>query len=429
MKAASLIRWADLEEHRRRQHIGGFQALPGVILSIVLGAILAAEIARRLLMSSDADFVSTAISASHLWLAAAVCAYLVGVFGASFRLFWRRDSKLLASLPVPGKSLFALALWRSQRVAFHVSIALACGLIALGAFVDWQVAARHVVPLAIGFAGAAWLGPAASLAAGAIVASDKAQSMIANMGGEFQAPRTTWLSVLPGLAATGVAVALISCASWTLGGRPPGGSIALVAGLGIGVPLLAVAWAFRRADEVVPAAVREVAALDQEILAHIERSTPSALERGFFRAWLQDPGALKVAVKDASLARRRYPSPYFLIPVGIIALWIVAATQPDAYLAWGGSILAGLLVYALLMARRYLVEPVEIPALLRALPITKQAAIKAKTGAAQLRIGVITVVGGVPLLAGASDLVGTAVFVAVVAALALVASQAWCRRL
>lgn len=429
MKPAALIRWADLEERRRRQHTGGFQALPGVIVSVFLGALLAVEIARRLLMAPDADFVPTAISASHLWLAAAVCGYLVGVFGASFRLFWRRDSKLLASLPVPGRSLFALALWRGQRVAMHVSIALACGLVALGAFVDWEVAARHLVPLAIGFAGAAWLGPAASLAAGAIVASDKAQSMIANMGGEFQAPRTTWLSVLPGLAATGVAVALISCASWTLGGRPPGGSILLVAGLGIGVPIAAVAWAWTRADEVVPAAVREVAALDQEILAHIERSTPSALERGFFAAWLRDPGALKVAIKDASLARRRYPSPYFLIPVGIIALWIVAGTEPAAYLAWGGSILAGLMVYSLVMAKRYLSEPVEIPGLIRSLPISSEAAIAAKTAAAQLRIGVIAVLGGVPLLLQAPDLAGTAVFVAVVTVLALVVSQAWCRRL
>ncbi len=429
MRPSALIRWANLEERRRRQQKGGFQALPGVIVSVFLGTLLAVEIARRLLMASDSDVVPTAIAASNLWFAAAVCGYLVGVFGASFRLFWRRDSKLLASLPVPGRSLFALALWRSQRVALHVSIALACGLIALGAFVDWDVAARHTLPLAIGFAGAAWLGPAASLAAGAIVASDKAQSMIANMGGEFQAPRTTWLSILPGLAATAVAIALISCASWTLGGRPPGGSIMLVAGLGLGIPIVAGVWAWTKADDIVPAAVREVAALDQEILAHIERSTPSALERGFFGVWLRNPGAHKVAIKDASLARRRYPSPYFLIPVGIVALWIVAGTEPDAYLAWGGSILAGLVVYALVMARRYMVEPVEIPSLLRTLPISPQAAIAAKTGAAQLRIGLIAALGGVPLILRAPDFAGTLVFVASVTVLALAASQAWCRRL
>ncbi|MCP4446096.1 MAG: hypothetical protein GY811_12225 [Myxococcales bacterium] len=424
-----LIRWANLEERRRRLHNGGMQALPGAVLSVFLGGLLAVEVARRILMASEADFARAVISASHLWLAVAICGYLVGVFGASFRLFWRRDSKILASLPVPGRSLFALALWRSQRVALHVSIALACGLIAFGVLVDWEVAARHLVPILLGFAGAAWLGPAASLAAGAIVASDKAQSMIAKMGGEFQAPRTTWLSLLPGLAATVVAVALISCAAWTLGGRPPGGSIVVVIAVGIGVPLASLAWAWARADLVVPAAVREVAALDQEILAHIERSTPSAIERGFFKVWLRDTGVVRVALKDAALSRRRYPSPYFLISCGIVGLWIVAGTVPEAYLAWGGAVLAALMVYAIVMARRYLSEPVEIPALLRSLPVSQQAAVGAKGAGALLRICTIALLGGVPVLLRAPDLVGTGIFVGAITALALLASLALCRRL
>ena len=165
MKSASLIRWASLEERRRKQQGRGLQAWPDLLLSLVLGGVLAAEVARRLLMAPEAKRVVAAVSASHLWVAVAVCCFAVGVFGAPFRLYWRRDSKLLASLPVPGKSLFALAVWRSQRTALLMSLALGCALLPIGALVSWELAMRHVLPLALGFVGAAWLGPGAARSA------------------------------------------------------------------------------------------------------------------------------------------------------------------------------------------------------------------------------------------------------------------------
>ncbi len=423
MKAQTLIRWASLEEKRRRQQNRGLLSLPVVIVSVILGSFLAGEISRRLLMTPEVRLPMAVGSASHLWLAAAVSGYVIGVFGAPFRLFWRRDSKLLASLPLPGRSLFALALWRSHLAALRVSIALLCGLVALGALGDWAVARRLLVPMILGFAGAAWLGPAAALAAGAIVASEKAQAMLASMGGEFQAPRTTWLSVFPGLAATAVLIALIACASWTLGERPPGGSITLIICLGVLVPLIALMWAWARANRVVPQAVREVALLDQEILAHVERSTPSMLERSMIAMRLPDSTKL-LATKDASLSRRRYPSPYFLVPCGIAALWIVAATKPSAYLAWGGSLLLVLLAYAVVMARRTLLEPIEIPSLLRTLPVAHTKAISAKWALAQLRIGMIVLLGGIPLLLRAPDFQGAGALLVFTTLLALLVSRA-----
>ena len=104
-------------------------------------------------------------------------------------------------------------------------------------------------------------------------------------------------------------------------------------------------------------------------------------------------------------------------------------TVPQAYLAWGGSILAGLLVYSLVMARRSLVEPVEIPALMRTLPVTTNAAIAAKVAAALLRITTIAVLGGLPLVLRAPDMLGTVVFVGASVTLAIFASSVWCRRL
>lgn len=419
MTGRSLIRWANLDQARRRTAASGLQALPGFVLSLLLGAVLAGEIARRLLMASEARFVQTAIGASHIWVAAAICAFAVGIFGAPFRLYWRHDSKLLASLPVPGKSLFALALWRSQRAAFLASFALACALVPMGVLVDWEVALRHLVLLALGFAGAAWLGPAASLAAGAVVASDKAQSMIASMSGEFQAPRTSWLGIMPGLAATAATVTIMAATPWTFGGRPPGGSIVLVVSLGLGIPALCLAWAWTKADSVIPAAIREVAALDQEILAHVERSGPSALERAFYKLVLSSPQSRLLAHKDASLSRRRYPSPYFMIPCGIAALWIIAGTRPESYLAWAGAIFGVLAVYAIVMARRSWTQPIEIPRLLRTLAIGAGQIRFSKGAGAMLRILMIAILGGVPVIARAPELASAAILVVLSSILAL----------
>ena len=419
MNSSSLIRWAKLEEGRRLRAGKGVQSWPAWLLSLVLGAALAGELARRLLAATEEDLGSVLVAASHLWVAAAICAFAVCVFGAPFRLYWRRDSRILASLSVPGQSLFRLALSRSQSAAAHVCLALVLGLLPLALIVQWQLALRHGLLLLLGFAGAAWLGPAAALAAGAIVASDKAQAMIASMSGEFQAPRTSWLGIMPGLAATAVAVVIMAAAPWALGARPPGGSILLIVGLGAGLPILLLIWAGTRANSVIPAAIREVAALDQEILAHVERSTPSALERAFYKLTLHSSKARLLAHKDASLSRRRYPSPYFMIPCGTAALWIVAATQPGSYLPWAGSIYGGLMVYAIVMARRSWVAPIEIPRLLRSLPLAKSQIARAKGAAAFLRIALIALLGGVPLFLRAPQLTSAAIFVGLSSALAL----------
>ncbi len=425
MNSRSLVTWARLEEQRRTAHKGGLQSLGGMGLSLALGGVLAAEVTRRLWMMERAERYEVVVSSIHLWMAALVCVSMVGVFSAPFKLYWRRDSKLLASLSIPGKSLFALALWRSHRGALHATLGLACALVPIGVWVDWELSLRLLVPLAIGFSGAAWLGPSAAFAAGGIVASEKAQSVLASMGGEFQAPKNSWLGLFPGLAATALAVALIAITPWTLGQRPPGGSVWLIVGLSIVAPFLGVVWAWTQADSVIPAALREVAALDQEILASVELSTPSGLENKTFSLFLKSPKSLLVARKDASLSRRRYPSPFFLIPCGIAALWIVAASQPSGYLAWAGAIYGGLLVYTLVMAKRSLVAPIEIPALLATLPISKEEAAKGKLAPASLRLFVVCVLGGIPMVLRAPQLPEIALFLALATGIAVVGIRAF----
>lgn len=421
MKARSLIRWSVLEEKRRKRDKGGLGALPELMTSALLGGILAAEILRRFVMAGDTEKLQVALASSQLWVAAAVCGYAIVVFGAPFRLYWRSDSKLLASLPVPGKSLFALALWRSHRSALQVSVALAVALLPMAFLFDTSFALRHGVAIAVGFVGAAWLGPAAALAAGAIVASDKAQAMIASMGGEFQAPRTSWLGVLPGLSATAGAIGVIAVSPWISGHRPPGGSIVFIVALAVGLSAASLAWAWLRAADVIPAAVREVAALDQEILAHVERSEASALESAFMSRLLTAT-AQRVAAKDAALLRRRYPSPYFMIPCGIIGLWIVAASQPASYLPWAGAFFGAIIVYAYVMAKRAQSAPVELPALLATLPISSKSIAAAKNHMSGLRLGFIAIAGGIPMIVRAPDRLSAAIFVVLSTTLIALAS-------
>lgn len=409
MTGRSLIRWAQLEDRRRRQHASGLAAIPGWLVSVLLGVALAAEMLRRLFGNEGYELVVAARSSSHLWSACAVAVFSIGVFAAPFRLYWRRDSRILASLPVGGRALFSLCLWRSLLAAVTATLALLIGLVPVAVMVDVELAARHALVAIMGFAGSAFLGPAAALAAGAIVASDKAQAMLASMGGEVQAPKTTWLGLLPGMAAAGVAVAVIAGTPWALGERPPGGSALVVFGLSLGVPAAALAWSWLRAEIIVSDAVREVAALDREILAHVERSTPSRLER--LAIGVLGPKAAVVAGKDASLLRRRYPSFYFIFPIGIGILWIVAGVQPDEYWSWAGAALGGLCVYIVLMARRSVSEPTEIPRLLATLSIPPSEIVSSKRLLLWLRVLLLVVLAGIPLALRAPELLGAAILV------------------
>src|SRR5690606_21847484 len=107
-------------------------------------------------------------------------------------------------------------------------------------------------------------------------------------------------------------------------------------------------------------------------LAHIDRTGPSAAERLAARL-LRDRGGRLVLHKDAALARRRYPIPYFLGMTGLVALWIAAAAAPGDLLFWAGAISAGLGVYGAIVARRSVVPPIEHPAFLRTLPLSERA--------------------------------------------------------
>jgi len=289
------------------------------------------------------------------------------VFGTPFRMYWRRDSALLARLPIPGSALFRVALARGLWAA---TSALAGPAVLAGALC-WlatpSIGLRHLALVGVAWVVSALLAPAAALAGGALVASDKLDQMMEQMGGEFRAPRTGWLGILPGLAAAGGALVVIGGADWALGApRTALGNPLALLGPPLALGVIGVVWAIAAADRVMLAAVREVSALDRERLAHIDLSKASPLERA--ASHLIGARARIVYDKDMRLSRRRYPMPYVVSVTGVLAAWIVAAVRPEAMVAWTASILACLVAYGAIMARRRRQPPIEQPRLLATLP-------------------------------------------------------------
>lgn len=408
ISASQLLAWGDLEERRRRAHRGGLSALPAWVKAAVAGGVLAAEISRRLGAFGD---TFDPMSASSLYLVAVVVANTVVLFGASFRMYWRRDAALLARLAVPGEALFRVSLVRSTRAAAYVLLAMWVAAIPIAVLGYAEIAGRHVVVALVAFLVSGLLGPAVSLGAGAIVASNKAQAVIDSFGGEFQAPKTTWLGLLPGMAGTALALLVTSTASFAVADPSADVTGLIVLGSSAAVSLLAVLWALAKAPVVMELAVREVSALDQERLAHIDLSAPSAIERAWFSLTLGG-SARRVADKDARLSRRRYPSPYFLGAIGTLVLWIFAAVRPDSVYVWSGAILGCLAVYSVIMARRLVSPPVENPRYLRTLAVKSSDVSGAKRSQVLLRAIVFTAVGGAPLVVVASEPILAAVIVA-----------------
>ncbi len=262
---------------------------------------------------------------------------------------------------------------------------------------DPLLALRHLALLVIAALGAALFAPAAALAAGGVVASETARSALSSLAGDFEAPRTSYLGLIPGLAATMVALLIVSATGWAGGAESTAvGPAGVLLGGAAGVFLLAAALAMARAAAVMPAAVREVAALDQERLAHVERTEPSFLERAFARL-ARGVGARLVFEKDVSLARRRYPIPYFVGLMALIVLWILAVAAPSEALLWAGLLLGSLGAYAVVMAKRLLVPPIEHPRVLASLPFEKGAAASAKRAQMIAWVATYMLLGGLPL--------------------------------
>ena len=385
LSTKELSRWSRLENSRR----AGSSALPFFISSVT-----AAIVFFYFFRASAAAGTSNPAGLSREWFFLAAAAHVIVFFRAPFRLYWHRDSKLLARLPIDGDQLFGLSLSRAINECILVAIpacAAAAGFIGLDAI----YAVRHLLLAGVLFLFTALFAPCLALFAGAAVANDKTQAAIAAMGGEFAAPRNSLLGALPAVGATAMILTVAASGDWSTGGYPVVSSIHIIWAIGLGVPLISLFFAYRSSAATMPAALREVSSLDQERLAHVERTEPSALERLWIRMTMPAAQAL-VAEKDARSLRRRFPLPYFLMAVATLTLWGVAILQPDTHVTTGSIILVTGTLYAAVMRRRVDLPPIEQSRLATSLAPGPSAFTSAKRRFALLRLGTFWSLGGIP---------------------------------
>ncbi|HTE53591.1 MAG TPA: hypothetical protein VK698_22200 [Kofleriaceae bacterium] len=402
ISARRLLAWGDLEDRRRRVARRPLARISPWLVSGLAGILFVAEVLRRTGALTGGDGAEGDAGALRLWLALTAGVHVLVLFGSPHRLYWRRDAALQGRLPIAGGPLYRLTLLRSARAAGRAALPCAMAALAFAPALGAAAAGRLIALVGAAALTAGLLGPAAALFAGAVVASDKAQAMLGQIGGEFQAPRTSWLGIVPGAVGAALVVLLVALEPWAVGAAQDPARAGIALGAALLVPLAAGAWSLVAADRVLPAALREVSALDQVRLAHVDLSTASRLERLWFRALLAArPGRL--ADKDARLSRRRYPSPYFLGPLGAAILWILAATGGEGALPWAGVILFGLAAYAVLMARRLVAPPIELARLIGALPLSPADVRAAKRAPVLLRALTWTAVGGVPFALGSTE--------------------------
>ncbi len=426
LSAKELLEWGDLDAKRRRASRGLAALLTPLWISLVLSAGLGVLLWRRMVTAQESDGAS-AVAAVDSTIGTAVAAIALAqilvVFGTPYRMYWRSDSALLARLSISGSALFHVALVRTLRAAATAALPAAVSVVVIGAVADWNVALRLTLVSATTFALAALLTPAACLAGGAIVASDKAQSVIDSFGGEVKPPGVAWLGSLPGLVGTTIGLFAIATPAWIIGGRSTPGATEAIACIGaIAVSGLGIAWALRVAGRVLIEAQREVAALDQERLATIERSTAGPLEKVW--AGILCRGSARLLFdKDAALMRRRFPAPYFVAFLGIILTWVFAATELHIAAI---VVVSSLSAYTLVMARRHSIAPVEKPRLLRALPIGAGSVRTAKRAATTLRTLFWVALPGAAVLVFPRDIVVSIVIISIALVVSLVGGALLC---
>lgn len=349
----------------------------------VLGAALVAAIARG---SSPAE-------ARGWWVLACLTSAVTLVLGGPFRIYWRRDSTLLARLPIGGKELFRLASRLSLHAALGYLLALALAAAPLFLFVEpgpvlrLEFMAIAMIPSAMAAS------VAAATVAGAVVVSAKTQALIRDLSSGQAATGTVWLSLVPAGFAFAIAYTgyLAATAERTAVMRD------LLAGMAAAATAVFELTQHLLAARVLADATREVAALDAVRLAHVDLSRARGLER----AWGQLAGAARsLYEKDVAVMRRRHPGFYLLTGLGVMALWLVAflVDEPQrTHVVLGGT--AALAAYVLLAARRLTVPPIEQPRLLATLPLPPRAVAHAKSVHVAWRALWAVVLAGAPTAA------------------------------
>ena len=151
----TLLRWADLDERRRR---GG---RPSGALALALGAGLGLA---AIALGRDGWLDGARIAPGPAYLVVvALVAMVPTMMMAPHRMFWRHDAALVARLPVPGAALWWVALVRAARgAALGAVVAAPTAIVA--AVADAGTGARFAAVIA----GLVAVGAAVGTAVGAL---------------------------------------------------------------------------------------------------------------------------------------------------------------------------------------------------------------------------------------------------------------------
>ncbi|HSK05708.1 MAG TPA: hypothetical protein VK932_30880 [Kofleriaceae bacterium] len=366
MTSAELIAWSSLAERRARRWWSS-----RVTVALAAGGAIAAWVWWR-----EAAGLA---SSSQAWLAAVLVAFALAFLRVPFHLYWRPDAALLAQLPIEGGPLLDAALVRCLRAAAATTLAALLGALPFLRS-SHELAARHaLVALALG-AAAAWLLPAVTTGAAAIVTVGQRDARIQQVRAVTGAaaapgpPSTALLGALPGLAATAILLGILLISPWLVGAAPHASpATILVAIAATSVASLAITRA--TAPRVMGTILRDVSALDRQHLATLEIRPPTAIERAIAR--LAGDAALPYG-KDARLMRRRFPMAFALGSLAFLVLAIVGLSRPADPVPWLTAVIGAAAIYAIALAGRLGRPPIELPRLSATLPIAAAAVARAK---------------------------------------------------
>ncbi|MBL8626035.1 MAG: hypothetical protein JNK64_32265 [Myxococcales bacterium] len=362
---ATLLGWADSDERRRRGGRPATTLLAAIAAGLALAAVAVAK-------GGWLDGARPVPSPGFL-IAVALVAMVPTMMMAPHRMFWRADAAMVARLPIPGAALWQVALVRARRGAL-LGVVIAAPVAALTLAADPATGGRFAAIVGALALVAAALMPAVCVGAAHAVASGQADAASRALAGDYAVATTTLLGALPGATVAGAVIATAMTGGWVRDGIDPRGP-AIAIGLAV-VALLAAVIAGRAAPQVMPRAMREVAALDRQILAHLEIHRATGLERAV--AARLGGGAGLVFDRMARLMRRRYPLFALGGALAGIALVAIGLGRPADADRWLAAALAGAGAIAVLLARATAQPAIELPRASATLPIAPAAVTTAR---------------------------------------------------
>jgi hypothetical protein len=369
MNATRLLHWTDLEARRRSPF---------------------RWIRRAVVAAGLAGLVAWSGPSLATWHSIVIAAFAVTMIATALGMFWRADAALLARLPIRGLVLLQTAILRAARGALLTALTVAIAGLPLVTHVPDAALLRGLALIGILALVTATFIPAAAATASLMVAGGQLASATASVAGVDTPERlpTTVLGALPGTAAALATLLAIALGPWVLTGAEtvlgPAPTVLLV----VAVVCLAALTLIGRRTEGMSVALREVAALDRQRLAHLEVHPPRGLEALVARSLCRQ--ASLVYDRTARLMRRRYPMAWVLGFLAYVTAVPLAIWSPADAVTWSLGLSIATSTYALSLAPRLHRPPIDLPR--HATPIRPSAAARARTAWILLYMAVFAVI-------------------------------------